>query len=107
MKIRILENQTLTDPVVIPPRKAQLMNTALIKIGWLTLILLPPAIMLIWVGEFAVNVPFSDEWSMTPLVIKLHTGGFTFSELWAPHNEHRIPVLRLTLLVLAELGGWD
>ncbi len=44
---------------------------------------------------------------MASQVIKLHTGGLQLSELWASHNEHRIFFLRLILLGLAKLGGWN
>jgi hypothetical protein len=104
MKLRIAENRSASKITINPIKN---LRVVLIKAGSLALILLPPALMLFWVGEFAVNVPIWDEWSMAPLVVKLHTGGLTFADIWTPHNEHRVAVLRIMLLALAKLWGWD
>src|SRR5689334_22938806 len=75
--------------------------------GFWLVILLAPFLMLLIIHEFGVNVPAVDEWGLSLLVVKLHTGGFTWNDFWIPHNEHRILFLRVILLAMAKLGGWD
>jgi hypothetical protein len=79
----------------------------LILAGFSLLIALPLGLMLYIIYSHSLNVPVGDEWGLSLLVIKLHTGGFTWNDFWVPHNEHRILFLRVLLLALAKLGGWD
>ncbi len=69
--------------------------------------LLPVIALFAIISEYSVNVPYWDEWELTPLVIKLHTGGITWNELWVQHNEHRILFPRLIFLALTKIGGWN
>lgn len=79
----------------------------LILAGFSLLIALPLGLMLYIIYKYSLNVPVGDEWGLSLLVIKLHTGGFTWNDFWVPHNEHRILFLRVLLLALAKIGGWD
>jgi len=65
-----------------------------------------PYAILALIIAYRVNVPYMDEWQWTDFVYDLHRGTLTFAELWAPHNEHRIFVPNLIIVVLARLGGW-
>jgi hypothetical protein len=67
----------------------------------------PPALVCWFVWQLTVNLPFWDEWELAPLVLKLHHGGFTFDDFWSLKNEHRVPVLSLSLLALASISGWN
>jgi hypothetical protein len=53
-----------------------------------------------FVATLAVNVPVWDDWEIVPTLT--HNRPLTAQWLWAQHNEHRLPVPRLTLLAL----GW-
>ncbi len=46
----------------------------------------------------AVNVPFMDDWQFIPLLEKASMGQLTFSDLWAPHDEHRLLVPRIVII---------
>lgn len=64
------------------------------------------AFSIVW--KHAVPVPFWDEWN-TPgaQIASYYRGTFTFAELCSQHNEHRLLFLRLVLLPLAIVAGWD
>jgi len=69
---------------------------------------LAPLVLLIWaVWQYAVNVPFSDQWEFVPLLDKTYHGGLTFHDLWAQHNEHRLLFPEIIMLALACLTHWD
>ena len=79
---------------------------------WLTalsllLTLLPPVLLFIELLNYVSQVPLVDEYLFVPLVIKLHTGGFTLADFWNPNNEHRVVVWRILALALAKLGGYS
>ena len=52
------------------------------------------------VAKYAVDIPFWDDWSHLPV----HSN---FSWVFAFHNEHRVPVTRLLVLILYHLNGWN
>lgn len=60
----------------------------------------------LWI-ENAVNVPYWDEWGFVPLLQKLNSSNLTLADLWAQHNEHRIFLPKVIMLVLASLTRWD
>jgi glycosyltransferase involved in cell wall biosynthesis len=65
--------------------------------------LLASALLFVW--NFAIPLPSSDEWKMVPYV----TGDepVTMQWLWSPHNEHRIVLPKLIYLPLARLSRMD
>lgn len=60
----------------------------------------PPAAVLHLILTRGVNVPYFDEWSLVPFVLKARAGTVTWQDLWAQHNEHRIASIRLVTLLL-------
>ena len=56
---------------------------------WLS-ILLPAALGFLYVRAFGVSVVFSDAWSMVHLFDAWSSGTLRLSDLYAPHNEHRM-----------------
>ena len=67
-----------------------------------------PLVFLIWVvAQYAVNVPFVDQWELVPLLEKTYQGDLTFHDLWAQHNEHRLIFPRIIMLLLARLTHWN
>lgn len=69
--------------------------------------LVPPVVVLAIVIALSVNVPFRDEWTVVPYIQRFRSGDLTLSELWAQHNEHRMAVPRVLILLLASLTRWN
>jgi hypothetical protein len=69
--------------------------------------LLPLAYLVYVCVRYSVDVPFWDEWAMVPRFAHLASGTFTFRDLWQQHNEHRPLVPVATILLLAQLSGWN
>jgi len=65
----------------------------------------------LWViALYASPVPFWDQWDAEAehLFKPYLEGRFGWTDLFAPHNEHRIAITRLTSLALLQLNGfWD
>lgn len=57
--------------------------------------------------RYAVNVPISDDWELVVLLEKDRSGSLSFADLWAQHNEHRLVLPQLVMLLLARLTMWD
>ncbi|MFA5113996.1 MAG: hypothetical protein WC529_06875 [Candidatus Margulisiibacteriota bacterium] len=64
---------------------------------WLNALLL-----FVFVLALTPNIPYLDQWAIVP-----YFKGFTFGQLWALHNEHRIFFPRLIYLGLAHLTHWN
>jgi hypothetical protein len=69
---------------------------------------LVPLAFLIWVvAQYAVAVPFWDQWELVPLLDKTYHRALTLHDLWAQHNEHRILFPQIIMLLLARLTRWN
>ena len=69
---------------------------------------LVPLAFLIWVvAQYAVAVPYLDQWELVPLLDKTYHGDLTFHDLWAQHNEHRLVFPQSIMLLLARLTRWN
>ena len=77
------------------------------KLAYLVLILAPPAYILWAIHDCGVPAPFLDQWEFVPLLQKMHDHTLRFSDLWAQHNEHRIPFPKIVMLALAVPTGWN
>ncbi len=66
-----------------------------------------PLVLASFIFRYTVNVPHWDEFEWAPLILHLHAGTLTFSELWVQHNDHRMFFGRLIALGLDRLGGWS
>jgi hypothetical protein len=69
--------------------------------------LLPALLLLADIQAFAVNVPFMDDWQFIPLLEKANNSTLTFAELWAPHDEHRLLLPRIIIIVSMFASGGD
>jgi hypothetical protein len=59
----------------------------------------------LYIKAYGASLPWCDEWSLTAAACgKEH---LTWQWLWEPDNEHRMPLTRLIVLVLARLWAWD
>jgi hypothetical protein len=69
---------------------------------------LVPFLAILWlIWNRTLAIPWWDDWHLVPFLAAAGAGTLSFAELWAPHNEHRIVVLRVVSLVLSELTGWN
>lgn len=68
---------------------------------------IPPALIVALVATQGVNVPWFDQWDFVPALLRGFEGRLSFSDLWANHNEHRLVLPKLVMLVLARLTDWD
>jgi len=73
----------------------------------LTLIATPAVVEAAYIGRFAVNVPFWDEWLFVPLLKAFRQNGDWLAPLWAALNEHRMVFPRIAFLALSNLSGWN
>jgi hypothetical protein len=55
------------------------------------LLMTPPVLLLYYIGAFGVNMIFWDDWQNVSLVQKAMNNSLSFSDLFAQHNEHRMP----------------
>jgi hypothetical protein len=75
----------------------------------LTLLLaaVPPLLVAIVIARYGLNVPLRDQWRFAPDVIAFVSGQYSWALLWRPSGDHRIPVPRAVMLVLASWTRWD
>jgi hypothetical protein len=80
------------------------------KIWWIMVwvVALVPMIRLTGlVRHYAVEVPTLDDWEMAPLIVKAHTGRFTFADIFAQQEEARTVLPKMIFVLSAVRGHWD
>jgi hypothetical protein len=77
------------------------------KVIFTVAIILPPVLILFFVYEFGITIPYMDQWELVPLLEKMHNHTLTFSDLWIQHNEHRIFFPHFIMLFLGNLSNWN
>jgi hypothetical protein len=97
----------LLDPPVSAHRPANAPLAGSVKWLLFFLAVAPAALLLRLVGQYGVNVPFGDEWSLIPLFAKWNDHQITFADLFRQHNEHRILVPKLLYIAFAQLTHWN
>ncbi len=75
-------------------------NSYLFAIGF------PLGFLSLLLNKFGVNFPYLDQWAYVPLHMKIDSGTFGISDLWAQHNEHRIVFPKIASLSLSLLTHW-
>jgi hypothetical protein len=66
------------------------------------LLTIPIVAYLYMVIHFGVNVVFADQWSDVQLLAHHYDGSLSLSNLWTQHNENRMLIPNLVVLLLAE-----
>lgn len=61
--------------------------------------------VLVFIAHLGSDVPFVDEYDVLPQLVGAEP--ITLAWLWAPHNEHRIPLPKLLQVGLTHLAGCD
>jgi hypothetical protein len=59
------------------------------------------------IAQYAVNVPFGDDWVLAQLFQKADSGTLGLSDFWALHNEHRVFFPKLFMFMVANLTDWN
>ena len=70
-------------------------------------IAVPALLTLVYIVKNGVNVLYWDEWSTAPFFDKLYTGHFSFADLFALHNEHRVFFPYLIIMLLGVLTHYN
>lgn len=68
---------------------------------------LPVLYLIFLVRRYAVPIPMLDDWEMAPLIVKAHTGGLSFSDIFAQQQESRTVFPKLIFILLAMGRHWD
>ncbi|MCL2924244.1 MAG: hypothetical protein MGF17_06345, partial [Trichodesmium sp. MAG_R04] len=67
-----------------------------------------PALLLLWfLGNFSVNVPYWDQWRLTPIFERVAEGNATFFDFFTVHGHHRILIPKLIITALAFATKWN
>ena len=63
------------------------------------LIILPIILDIFFIKLYGVNVPYMDQWVFVPLIDKFYNSNLDLNDLFAQHNEHRLPFARIIMLI--------
>lgn len=77
------------------------------KIFLLILYIFPLALLLWFIANFSVNVPYWDQWRLTPMFARVAMGNASFSDFFSVHGHHRILVPKLIITALAFASKWN
>lgn len=56
---------------------------------------------------YAINLPFSDDYALIPILKSINHGHIPWGLLWAQHNEHRIFFPNVILTIMAKITHWN
>ncbi|NER81241.1 MAG: hypothetical protein F6K42_17065 [Leptolyngbya sp. SIO1D8] len=72
--------------------------------------LIPPLIVFLLINKHGVNFPYWDQWGLVDILQKAHTSATSigFKDLIQQHNEHRILIPRIVIILLSYLSSsWN
>src|SRR5215208_1204270 len=87
-------------------KKERLLGGAIWALGCL-LILLPVALAFLFVYLYGVTVVHVDQWEIIPRFEKLSLGTLGVSDLFAPHNQHRMLFPWIAMLGLGTITKYN
>lgn len=67
----------------------------------------PLIVVICLIHYYAVNVPFSDDYALIPMLKSVNHGHVPWGLFWAQHNEHRIFFPNVILTTMAKLTHWN
>lgn len=74
---------------------------------FLIAVILPPAFAAALIFRYGVDLPYSDEWELAPLLVRWVEGSLSLGDVFAPVNGYRQFFPNLLILALARLTHWD
>ncbi|MDE5096010.1 MAG: hypothetical protein O4804_17855, partial [Trichodesmium sp. St11_bin5] len=77
------------------------------RILLVTLYIFPVLLLLWFLANFSVNVPYWDQWRLTPIFEKVAEGNATFFDFFTVHGHHRILIPKLIITALAFATKWN
>src|SRR5215472_48423 len=78
------------------------------KIGAAVVLLIAPALISFnYIFRFGVDVPYWDAWQFVPLLGDFYEGNLRLADLTHQHNEHRIVLPRVAMLIVARLTRYN
>lgn len=77
------------------------------RILLLTLYIFPVLLLLWFLANFSINVPYWDQWRLTPIFERVTEGNATFFDFFTVHGHHRILIPKLIITVLAFATKWN
>lgn len=67
-----------------------------------------PVLLLLWfLANFSANVPYWDQWRLTPIFERVAEGNATFFDFFTVHGHHRILIPKLIITALAFATKWN
>lgn len=69
--------------------------------------LLPPLLIAVLIYKYGVDLPYSDEWELAPILFKYAEGKLAFRHLFALQNEYRQFFPNLVIIFMGWATGWD
>jgi hypothetical protein len=79
----------------------------IIAVVSLLILFLPAIILLGSIKQYGVNVPHQDQWELVYAFEKIDSDKLGFIDIWRQHNEHRILIPRVIMLVSGSLTHWN
>lgn len=73
----------------------------------LLIYLIPFVVLILFIANFSVNVPYWDQWELVDFFEKIDLGKANFQDFFAQHNEHRLFFPKLIIATLAFLSKWN
>jgi hypothetical protein len=68
---------------------------------------IPPVLVGLIIAVYGLDVPYWDQWELVPVLRAAAESRVEVAALWARHNEHRVPIPKALMLVLAAVTRWD
>jgi len=69
--------------------------------------IIPPALYILVVGHYGVNMLFGDDWTVIPVVDSAVNHHLTWQLLWAQHNENRMLFPNLLFILFGRIDHLD
>lgn len=90
------------DSAQTPPidRPSQTIREIVTRWSLLLLPLLPVFYLLSLINRSGVNVPYADDFTLAPLLVRAHDHTLTWDDLFSQHNEHRYVFTRLLFIAV-------
>ncbi len=91
-------------PISLDPKPNSLPLQRLLVFGAAAV---PVLVIIFLILRYAVAVPMLDDWEMVPLVVKAHTGGLSWNNLFEQQQEARTFFPKLIFIALSMGKHWD